>query len=334
MKESDDIFKRLHQSFLYQKEKQDNHTKVNEWDDALGKTGELKGNFNEVRTYEELLPIFGNHKISNGLNCKGLHDMSKHPHYPLFIKDLKDFCLKKTGMLEESLIIENNFELFGEKITETKIIPPLFYKLGLDVKFVKDLIDSPTKKTVLEIGAGWGGFPHLMLDKVKNLNYIVVDIPSTINISAYFSYKLGRTIRLPGEGKIENINFDEFDIVFITPEEMPQIKDRSVDMVINMDSLTEMTKETIQYYSEQMFRVSKKYVFSSNRRYNEKRYTNIIESFKKSSKDFKKLEDRDMRVMEMNKTGEDGSPLGADYDLFAVALGMSTNYGELLYKLK
>ena len=38
--------------------------------------------------------------------------------------------------------------------------------------------------------------------------------------------------------------------------------------------------------------------------------------------------------MEMNKTGEDGSPLGADYDLFAVALGMSTNYGELLYKLK
>ena len=34
MKESDDIFKRLQQSFLYQKEKQDNHTKVNEWDDS------------------------------------------------------------------------------------------------------------------------------------------------------------------------------------------------------------------------------------------------------------------------------------------------------------
>jgi|21_taG_2_1085346.scaffolds.fasta_scaffold00604_19 hypothetical protein len=334
MKESDDIFKRLQQSYLYQKENQDNHTKVNEWDDALGKTGELKGNFNEVRTYEELLPIFGNHKISNGLNCHGLHNMGKHPHYPLFTKDLKDFCIKKTGMLEESFVIENHFQLFGEKITETKIIPPLFYKLGLDVKFVKDLIDSPTKKTVLEIGAGWGGFPHLMLDKVKNLNYIVVDIPSTINISAYFSYKLGRTIRLPGEGKIDNINFDEFDIVFITPEEILQIKNRSVDMVINMDSLTEMTNETIKYYTEHMFRVSKKYVFSSNRRFHQERYGNLQHAFKNRSEDFEKIEDRDMVVMEMNKTAEDGSPLGSDYDFFAVALGMSTNYGELLYKLK
>ena len=93
----------------------------------------------------------------------------------------------------------------------------------------------------------------------KVLYYIVVDIPSTINISAYFSYKLGRTIRLPGEGKIDNINFDEFDIVFITPEEILQIKNRSVDMVINMDSLTEMTNETIKYYTQHISSVSKKY---------------------------------------------------------------------------
>lgn len=216
--------------------------------------------------YEYLFENFGNHKISEGLNCSTLHKLSTYEKFDFCMKELKKIFYENSKHLDPSeLLIDNICELQGENFSG-KIIPPAFYKYGLNLNTILDLYSNTKKpKSILEIGAGYGGFTYLTLNKFKETKYVILDILPSIYISAYFLYKLGKKIILPNEF----ISFDQFmksdnQILFIKPSQLKDIPDSSIDLSINMDSFIEMKELSIVYYLTHINRITNDYFYSNN----------------------------------------------------------------------
>lgn len=111
---------------------------------------------------------------------------------------------------------------------------------------IKELTKDIENPKVLEIGAGVGRTAYYA-NKFGIYDYTIVDIPITILSSSYF---LGRTlgedkISLLGEAKhtsqVKIIGVDEF----LNGSE-------HYDLIINADSLTEMSYETMQIYRDKI----------------------------------------------------------------------------------
>ena len=109
---------------------------------------------------------------------------------------------------------------------------------------IKELLKDIPNPRVLEIGAGLGRTAYYC-KQFGIENYIIIDIPITALASSYF---LGRTV---GEDQIallgENLDNSERKIKILTPDQF--LNDEShYDLIINVDSLTEMDINTIKLY--------------------------------------------------------------------------------------
>tara|TARA_Y100000389_G_scaffold136357_1_gene133902 strand:+ start:3429 stop:4085 length:657 start_codon:yes stop_codon:yes gene_type:complete len=158
-------------------------------------------------------------------------------------------------------------KLYGEEFNDNKIIPPIFYKFGINLQTIintyKKLNEKP--KIALEIGSGYGGFCHLTIKYFKNIKYVIVDIQPGMSFASYFLHKLGYKIQFANEftNFTDFINSDN-NILFLTPIQMKEIPDNSIDLIINMDSIVEMGEESIKMYIEQMNRLTNHFIFSNN----------------------------------------------------------------------
>jgi len=216
--------------------------------------------------YGYLFENFGKHKISNGLNSSTFYKYATYKKFDFYMEELKKIFNENSKHLDiNELMIDNICELQGENFSE-KIIPPAFYKYGLNLNTILDLYSNTKKpKTILEIGAGYGGFTYLTLNKFKKTKYVILDILPSTYISAYFLHKLGKKIVLPNEFT----NFDQFmesdnQILFIKPSQIEDIPDNSIDLSINMDSFIEMKLLSIEYYLTHINRITNDYFYSNN----------------------------------------------------------------------
>jgi len=240
------IFNRLYNSYTYQK----NDEYHNKWIDYLLLNQSTPSNevFSNLKNYSKVLTKFGNNDISNGLNCAGQHKFSKMQNYNEFLVDLKEFILNNTKLSQDCFYLENKFQLFGEKIKDNIIIPTMFYKMGLHLKLINNIFnDDNYKKTILEIGAGWGGLPYLIKKNIPNVTYLIVDIPNTINISAYFLHENNNKIRLPDESLLKNITFQDYDVIFITPKEISDIPNNTENL--NYKKMKTLFNENLKEFS-------------------------------------------------------------------------------------
>jgi hypothetical protein len=114
-----------------------------------------------------------------------------------------------------------------------------FYQAYLIKEHLKG-IDNPK---VLEIGAGLGRTAYFarMFD-IKD--YTIIDIPISNLSQAYFLGKVlgDDQVSLLGEAGEKN------KIKILTPDQFLNDKDQYYDLIINVDSLTEMASETMQAY--------------------------------------------------------------------------------------
>jgi putative sugar O-methyltransferase len=122
--------------------------------------------------------------------------------------------------------------------------------------------------TVCEIGSGTGNLASLFFPHFKT-KLILIDLPKTLlfsytNLSQLFP---SAKILLPNE--VEKVGFDlgKYDIIMITPDQISKIPDETVDLTVNISSMQEMKKETIESYFDLMDRIIKPngYFFTSNR---------------------------------------------------------------------
>ncbi len=111
------------------------------------------------------------------------------------------------------------------------------------------LINSNHIERYLEIGPGNCINVALQLSIRKIKKVFLIDLPQSIifgycflNIFFKGKFKIG----LPNEVNKENI--DEFDIVFLLPDQTDLIRDNNIDIAMNVSSFQEMNLETVNNY--------------------------------------------------------------------------------------
>ena len=109
------------------------------------------------------------------------------------------------------------------------------------------------KLTICELGAGYGRNAHVFMEAFPNCKYIVVDIPPALYVSQEYLAKVlpeRKIMRFHPFKKIGEVR-DEFaaaDVVFLLPHQAEQLKEKSVDLFVNISSLHEMTQAQIKQY--------------------------------------------------------------------------------------
>ena len=107
----------------------------------------------------------------------------------------------------------------------------------------------------LEVGAGSGNLPSLVMHYFPHKRVVIVDLPETLLLSASYLASLfpDRRFALPHEAARQGI--DEADCVFLTPDQLDLIPDSGVDFASNVHSFQEMTQAQIRVYFELFSRV-------------------------------------------------------------------------------
>ena len=128
------------------------------------------------------------------------------------------------------------------------------------------------RNIVLDIGVGFGGSTRIMSYYIPNTTHILLDLPETLFLTAYYlKYNFpNKKIALlediyPHLDNLEHF-IEEYDFIIIPPFVLDYIKDKSIDLVINASSLAFMSKEYLNYYLKETKRVLKDggYFYSLN----------------------------------------------------------------------
>jgi len=128
------------------------------------------------------------------------------------------------------------------------------------------------RNVVLDIGVGFGGSTRIMSYYTPNTSHILLDLPETLFLTAYYlKYNFpNKKIALLEDiyPHLDNFNaiIEEYDFIIIPPFVLDYVNNESVDLVINASSLAFMSEEYLTYYLEQTKRVLKEggYFYSLN----------------------------------------------------------------------
>jgi putative sugar O-methyltransferase len=156
----------------------------------------------------------------------------------------------------------------GKKLSEQ-----LLQNLVVANDVIKHVPFSTEKRNiVLDIGVGFGGSTRIMSYYVPNTTQILLDLPETLFLTAYYlKYNFpNKKIALlediyPHLDNLENI-IEVYDFIIIPPFVLDYIKEKSIDLVINASSLAFMSEEYLNYYLKETDRVLKDggYFYSLN----------------------------------------------------------------------
>lgn len=168
-------------------------------------------------------------------------------------RDLKELEMPKYGN-QIGALIENKFVVIGS------------FSNSIYSDILLNYLDE--KNTLMELGGGYGKFAYYILKKRKNYTYIDFDIPETLTLASYFLSKCfpDKKNFFYGEAKFDqNIELN-YDLIFLPPWEIEKMRDNSVNLAINKNSLGEMDPLAAKNYLKNIHRTSK-YFFSMNHEY-------------------------------------------------------------------
>lgn len=203
--------------------------------------------------------------LSNGLVSHNLlkndeitdNDHKINEYINLLLQDI-DTCKDLLKINDLELL---NFPKIGNPygiLLDNKLItsdqPRHLYDAFRIYEITKD-IDNPT---ILEIGGGFGGVLFNLINifniNKKKFTYINIDIFSTASIFIYFmenyfkSNNLKNKINICFENKIDIKNIDNNNIFLKVFDNELFTINKNIDIVYNSHSLSEMSKEHIDYY--------------------------------------------------------------------------------------
>ena len=127
-------------------------------------------------------------------------------------------------------------------------------------------VDRREVRTILELGPGYGRTAYVFLTLQPGCRYVLVDIPPALYVAQRYLSSV-----VPNRKIFEFRPFDDFatvksefessDIVFLTPNQLESLPDKSVDLFINISSLHEMRMDQIRYYFREIERLTRKYFY-------------------------------------------------------------------------
>lgn len=129
-----------------------------------------------------------------------------------------------------------------------------FYEvmIGLDICGVLRDFRGGTRRTIVEIGSGWGGFAYHFKKLFPNTTYICADLPPTMLFSGVYLKALfpdAKFLFYDEEDFLEKARrLETYDFVFIPHFAFADIASSRLDLAINMVSFQEMTTEQVDGY--------------------------------------------------------------------------------------
>lgn len=120
---------------------------------------------------------------------------------------------------------------------------------------------SPAEASVVELGGGLGNLAYQCL-KMGIGGYTLVDIPSTRALQTYMALYEFPEVEINFSSA--HCNSSGARLHLLTPDAVPMLRDRSVDIVVNEDSLTEINGESAIQYLHEIARFGRHYFLSSN----------------------------------------------------------------------
>lgn len=129
------------------------------------------------------------------------------------------------------------------------------------------LRESTSRPVVVEIGAGWGGFPYQFKTLFPRVTYVVVDLPELFLFSATYlmsAFPEARVILYdPGQHDAESLR--DADFVFVPNHDFDTLPIGEPHLVVNMVSFQEMTSEQVESYARRAHELNTAFLYSLNR---------------------------------------------------------------------
>jgi putative sugar O-methyltransferase len=127
-------------------------------------------------------------------------------------------------------------------------------------------LDKREVRTILELGPGYGRTAYVFLELQPNCRYILVDIPPALYVAQRYLSNVFAERTIFGFRPFTDFasvrsDFESADIIFLTPNQLELLPDKSVDLFINISSLHEMRLDQIRYYFQQIERLTRKYFY-------------------------------------------------------------------------
>jgi hypothetical protein len=202
------------------------------------------------------LKLFGNSSITIGVN---IHDYKNFPAEELekHINIHQTFIENHTTIPINTLTIPNIFNVQGRALNDM-VIPITSYRIAYYISQVLKNIHNVDRKIIVELGGGWGLGAYITLNNRPNTCYIIIDLPSTSILSAWFLLQTGKNVLLFGEfDEWNNSLTEKYDIIIVPPEFIEKFDENFADVTINTASLTEMSEEYIDYYVKNIAKITK-----------------------------------------------------------------------------
>lgn len=143
----------------------------------------------------------------------------------------------------------NNFKFNSFRLYYSVFVKKiLLTDLGtlVDFSIINSVLNKSSPINVMEIGGGYGRLAYGLIKNREISNYILVDpIPSSIALAADYLDKNELTFKI-----ITTIDEPLHRINLLHPSDLKVVPDKSIDLVINIESFQEMTQDWVDAYIE------------------------------------------------------------------------------------
>ncbi len=224
----------------------------------------------DIPAPRSLLARFARDRISRGLSLSGAIPVSFWDRVTLLLAMNRtyDVWKKVTLLPDEALGYPRGVGgMHGVVVNGESVILPSFHQSYFAQKIDALLSDIPGKRTIVEIGGGFGSLAyHLFRQARGDYSYINLDIPEVGVIAAYFLMSVfpGKKILLHGEADLNARVIREYHIIVLPNFCIRSLPDRSADLVFNSNGLTQMHPATVREYLVQIGRICTRYFLHAN----------------------------------------------------------------------
>lgn len=124
--------------------------------------------------------------------------------------------------------------------------------------------------TVIEIGAGWGGFAYQLRTRFPGIRYVIIDLPHTMLFSSVYLNNVFPEARLIMHGEAEfdsRLASGDFDFAFVPHYAADSHTYPAANFGVNIASFQEMTAAQVAGYAALLSRNQCAAIYSLNRKH-------------------------------------------------------------------
>jgi hypothetical protein len=140
------------------------------------------------------------------------------------------------------------------------------FTLLQDAALLKDFRDGGARRTVWEIGAGWGGFAYQFKTLCPNVTYLITAPADLMLLSAVYLQSLfpSATFRFyePTVSHAFWDRWDTVDFVFVPESVIPEMQPPSLDLTVDLMALERMTPPRIAQHVARAYELGARHFFS------------------------------------------------------------------------